>query len=300
MKKAVILGIAGAFFFAFTFVLNKSMHLSGGNWIWSASLRYLFTLPILAVIVGQRYGFRNIHSAIGNTPKQWLLWSTVGFGLFYAPVAFAGDHGEAWLVAASWQITITAGVLLSPLFNTKISMRNLAASAVILLGVFMLQTREIHEFGASSAVYTLVPILIAAFAYPLGNRKMMLVCNSEISTMERVYGMTLCSMPFWLILSVYGLFAKGAPSAGQSFQAFLVALFSGVTATLLFFKATDMVKTNIRWLAAVESTQAFEVIFSLLGGMLLLGEAIPDMSGIAGISLIVGGIVLNSLFSLRH
>ena len=300
MKKAVILGIAGAFFFAFTFVLNKSMHLSGGNWVWSASLRYLFTLPILAAIVGKRYGFRNVHSAIVSMPKQWLLWSTAGFGLFYAPLTFAGDHGEAWLVAASWQITITSGILLSPLFNTKISMRNLAASAVILTGVFILQTRVTHELDTASALYTLVPILIASFAYPLGNRKMMSVCSGRISTTERVYGMTLCSVPFWLGLSVYGLFAKGAPSANQSIQAFLVALFSGVIATLLFFKATDMVKTNIRWLAAVESTQAFEVIFSLLGGVLLLGEAVPDAAGTAGIFLIVGGIVLNSLLSLRH
>ena len=44
--KALILGIAGSFFFAFTFVLNRSINLSGGYWLWSTSLRYFFTLLI--------------------------------------------------------------------------------------------------------------------------------------------------------------------------------------------------------------------------------------------------------------
>ena len=48
--KALLLGIAGSFFFAFTFVLNRSMNLAGGHWLWSASLRYFFTLPILLLL----------------------------------------------------------------------------------------------------------------------------------------------------------------------------------------------------------------------------------------------------------
>lgn len=299
MKKAVFLGAAGAFFFAFTFILNKSMHLSGGNWVWSASLRYLFTLPLLAMIVKMRCGLNGVHSAIAANPKEWFLWSTVGFGLFYAPVAYAGDHGDAWLIAATWQITITAGVLLAPVFHTRISLRNLAVSAVILGGVFMLQFRDAASSG-SYAMHTLLPILTGAIAYPLGNRKMMRVCPHDISTVERVYGMTLCSVPFWLALSVFGLLSGDAPSANQAFQAFLVALFSGVTATLLFFKATDMVKTDIRLLAAVESTQALEVVFALMGGVLFLGESMPDAAGFAGILLIIGGIALNSLLPVRH
>jgi drug/metabolite transporter (DMT)-like permease len=298
MKNAVFLGVAGAFFFAFTFILNKSMHLSGGNWIWSASLRYMFTLPILGLIVGMRCGLRNIHAAIGKNPLGWFLWSTVGFGLFYAPMTFAAAHGDAWLVAASWQITITAGILLSPVSGIRISMRSLLASGVILAGVFMLQAQG--GTTTSDAAMTLVPVLIGAFAYPLGNRKMMRISPDGISTMERVYGMTLCSMPFWLLLAVYGVTHVGTPSANQAFQAFLVALFAGVIATLLFFKATDMVRTNVTWLAAVESTQALEVIFALMGGMLLLGESMPDAAGIAGILLIIIGIFLNSLLSLRH
>ena len=51
MTKALILGITASFFFAFTFVLNQQMNLSGGSWFWSSSLRYIFMLPILFIIM---------------------------------------------------------------------------------------------------------------------------------------------------------------------------------------------------------------------------------------------------------
>ena len=60
MKKALGLGILGSFFFAFTFILNRSMNLSGGFWMWSAVLRYVYTLPILAVILWKNHQMREI------------------------------------------------------------------------------------------------------------------------------------------------------------------------------------------------------------------------------------------------
>ncbi|MDS0525198.1 multidrug resistance efflux transporter family protein [Clostridium sp. SHJSY1] len=297
MKKAFMLGIISSFFFAFTFVLNRSMNLSGGSWIWSASLRFMFALPIMALIVKKKYGFMNIHNTIKNHFKEWLIWSTIGFGLFYAPLSYAGDYGESWLIAASWQITIVMGVLLTPLFKRKIPFKNLCASVIILAGVFLLQLNNIENLNLAASLSTLLPILVAAISYPLGNRKMMKVCDDNISTIERVYGMILCSLPFWLILSIFGVSNVGLPSASQTVQAFCVALFSGIIATLLFFKATDYVKSNQKWLAVIESTQSGEVIFSLLGGILLLGDSLPDLLGLIGILLIIFGMILNSVLS---
>ena len=51
MKIDFSLGLLAAFFFSFTFILNSQMNISGGSWIWSASLRYLFMFPILFIIV---------------------------------------------------------------------------------------------------------------------------------------------------------------------------------------------------------------------------------------------------------
>lgn len=296
-KKALILGILASFFFAFTFILNRSMHLSGGSWIWSASLRYLFTFPIIALITWRTHGFSHIHQVIAKNPRKWIIWSTVGFGFFYAPLSFAGDYGESWLIAASWQMTIVMGVLMAPLFKSRIPIKNLFASGVILSGVFLLQTHNITNLEVHTVSLTLLPILIAAIAYPLGNRKMMEVSKNEISTIERIYGMILCSLPFWFILSIFGVINVGAPSMAQTLQTFGSALFSGIIATLLFFKATDLVKSDQKQLAVIESTQSGEVLFTLLGGIVFLKDTPPDLLGIIGIFLIVFGMVLNSLLS---
>ena len=299
MKKGLLLGLLASFFFAFTFLLNRSMHLSDGSWIWSASLRYLFTFPIFALLVWRTSGFSRVHAAIRQAPFQWLLWSTVGFGLFYAPISFAGDHGESWLIAASWQITIVMGLLLSPLFQKRIAVKNLGAAAVILVGVFLLQVKNIVSLNTASLIGTLPPILIAAVSYPLGNRKMMALCPPEMTTIERVYGMTLCSLPFWVLLAVTGLVTVGAPSGSQAIQSLGVAVLSGVIATLLFFRATDLVRHSQRQLAVVESTQSFEVLFTLVGGVLLLHDSAPDVFGWVGVGLIVVGMVLSSIASLE-
>ncbi|MEZ4509314.1 MAG: hypothetical protein R2881_06675 [Eubacteriales bacterium] len=93
MKKGLLLGLLASFFFAFTFLLNRSMHLSGGSWIWSASLRYLFTFPMFALLVWRTSGFRAYTPQFVRLPFTGS-WSTVGFGPL-APISFAGDHGES-------------------------------------------------------------------------------------------------------------------------------------------------------------------------------------------------------------
>lgn len=297
MKKALFAGILASFFFAFTFILNRSMHLGGGSWVWSACLRYYFTLPILwAVLLFQgKGGLGRIFREIRRQPLTWLWWSTVGFGLFYAPLSLGSQYGEAWLTAATWQVTIVAGVLLTPLFGHRIPMRQLGWPMVILVGIFVLQASTAAELRFEELAQALLPILLAAVCYPLGNRKLMQYCPPEISTLERVFGMTLCSMPFWLVLGAWGVGAVGLPSAGQVIQSVGVALFSGVAATLLFFWATDQVRRNPRQLALIEATQSGEVVFSLLGGVLLLGDPLPGALGLVGLCLIVGGMVGGSL-----
>lgn len=299
MKKALIYGVLASLFFSFTFVFNRSMNLSGGYWIWSASLRYLFTLPIMWILVKRQKGMTLVTKEIRSNPARWILWSTVGFGLFYAPMAQASVYGESWFVAATWQLTIVAGILLTPLFGKPVPGKNLALSGVILAGIFLLQVTHFQNADTTHIGTAFLLILIAAFAYPLGNRKMMSYCPPEMTTVQRVFGMTLCSMPFWLLLSVYALVTHGLPSAGQMVQSFIVALFSGVVATVLFFEATNLTKHNAKQLAVIEATQSGEVLFTLLGGILFLGDPLPTAIGFAGILLIVAGMIGNSFVSAK-
>lgn len=300
MKKAIGYGILSSLFFAFTFILNRSMNLSGGNYLWSSSLRYIFTFPILFLLIIQRKEFSEVLTSIKNNFFQWMAWSSIGFGLFYLPLSFASDHGASWLVAGTWQITIVAGILLTPLWGKKIPLLNLLISAVILVGVFLLQYGNFDTLDMSKNGLAFLAVLIAAFSYPLGNRKMMDICQGKLSTTQRVFGMTLCSMPFWILTSIVALHRYSLPNSSQLFQSFIVAIFSGVLATLLFFKATDMVKHNPKHLAIIEATQAGEVIFTLLGGILFLQDSIPNTLGFAGISIIILGMFLNSYLSNQN
>lgn len=300
MKKPIFYGIISSVFFAFTFILNSSMNLSGGSFIWSASLRYIFMLPILYIILIKNNKVKSVHLAIKENLKYWILWSTVGFGLFYAPLSFASNYGKSWLVAGCWQITIVCGILLTPLFNKKIPIKNLIMSLIIIFGVFLIQYEQATSISLSVAILSIIPIIIAAFSYPLGNRKMMEICSDNLDTFQRIYGMTLCSMPFWIILSIIAIIKDGLPGSNQIFQSFIVAIFSGVIATYLFFKATDMAKDNSRELAIVESTQSGEVLFTILGEIIILKGTVPNKMGLLGLFLIILGMILNSTLSSNN
>ena len=308
--KAVALGVLASFFFAFTFVLNRAMDLSGGSWIWSAVLRYVFMVPPLLVIVIVRGNLESLLFDMLKRPLAWLGWSTVGFGLFYAPLCFAAAYGPAWLVASTWQVTIVAGSLLSPLFYTMartesgfekirstIPLKGLLISLLILFGVALIQLQQAQGLSIREIVLGTLPVTLAAFAYPLGNRKMMVACGQRFDTYQRVLGMTLSSLPFWLILAVFGFAKVGIPSASQITQTIIVAVSSGVIATVLFFTATDLAKGDLHKLAAVEATQAGEVIFALVGELVLLHGDFPTTWSYVGMVLVVIGMALHSFVS---
>lgn len=300
MKKALTFGILSSCFFSFTFILNRSMNLGGGYWMWSSPLRYLITLPFMAMVLLFRPGMgmkaiRAVFVEIKKNPISWILWSTVGFGFFYFPLTLASVFGEAWMTASSWEITIVAGVLLTPLFGKKIPIKTVLLSGLIIIGVFVMQIPNMTSTNTIGNMVALIPIVIAAISYPLGNRKMMQVCPNGFDTMQRIFGMLVCSTPFWIIVSIIAFATGGAPSGGQLGQSVAVAIFSGIIATSLFFQATNLVKDNPRELGVIEATQCGEVIFSLLGGVIFLGDNIPTAWGFIGIILIIVGMVLNSI-----
>ena len=72
--KALYLGIASSVFFSVTYIVNSAMARSGGNWMWSASLRYLLMLPILLALTAKQ-GWKPIFQEIRRAPWQCLLWS---------------------------------------------------------------------------------------------------------------------------------------------------------------------------------------------------------------------------------
>ncbi|MCB4808842.1 multidrug resistance efflux transporter family protein [Tamlana sp. 62-3] len=296
---AIVLGVLSALFFAVTFVLNRLISVGGGHWIWSSSLRFFWMIPLLLVLVCFNKNLKPLLKVMREKPWQWLIWSTIGFGVFYAPLTFAAAYGPSWLVASTWQITIVAGMLVAPIINKKsfkksISLQALTFSLIILLGILIMQISQAQSISTNELLLGTIPVLIAAFAYPLGNRKMMQVTNGKLNAIQRTLGMTLGSLPFWILLSIIGININELPTETQVYQTSIVAICSGVIATVLFFMATDKVQKNEKALASVEATQSAEVLFALVGEILVLKIHLPDIYSIIGIILVIVGMMLHS------
>lgn len=299
-SKAILLGLLSALFFAVTFVLNRAMSSAGGSWIWSASFRYYWMILLLFPIILGRGQLRELLEHMGKNIGAWLLWSSIGFGIFYAGLTYAASFAPAWLVAGTWQLTIIAGICLAPFLQKNaapISAKTWIFSLIIIAGVVLLQIPEAQSLSLPVLLSCSIPVLLAAFAYPLGNRKMMQITAGKLTTLQRLFGMTLASLPFWIILSIYGALNHPAPSSSLLTQTFIVALFSGVIATFLFFKATEMVRKDEKSLAAVEATQSTEVIFTLFGEILILHSLFPSTLSLVGMGIIILGMLLHSFKS---
>lgn len=303
---AVAIALASALFFTCTYVLNRAAANAGGHWAWTASLRYLFTLPMLVLAMPLLGGMGPVWRAIRAHPGPWLLWSGIGFVLFYVCLSFAAASGPSWLIAGTFQLTVIAGMLCAPFLyrdaRARIPRPALAAGAVIVAGVLLLQLGHGGGQLDRAGWIALICVAIGAFAYPLGNRGLLLhleKTGTELNATQRVFGMTLASQPLWWAVAVYAAIDSGAPPLAQVGLAAGVALGAGVIATVLFFQATGMVHNDPTALAAAEAMQAAEILFATLIGALWLGEAWPQGRALAGACVVMLGIVVFSVVAAR-
>lgn len=303
MLRLIGLGILSALFFSSTFVLNRSMSLAGGHWAWTASLRYGYMLIFLVLILFFTQGRRalaDVWTVFWRHWKFWTLAGSVGFGLFYALISFSASYAPGWIVATTWQTTILATPVVLYFFGRKVPRRGLALTGIIFIGILLVNIEHAATSSLGTMLASALPVLLAAFAYPLGNQlawEARLGENRRIPAIRdailengfaRVLLLTLGSVPFWVAVLVCS--APPAPSSGQLISTALVALFSGVIATTLFLYARHLC-THPYEIAAVDSTQSMEVVFSLIGEMAFLGGALPGPLGLAGVLLTIAGLV---------
>ena len=295
---AVLIALASALFFTATYVLNRAIATSGGHWAWSATLRYFLTLPMLACVLPWRGGFAGVWRAMRAHPGAWLVWSGIGFTLFCVCLTWAAAYAPAWLVAGTFQLTVIAGMLLAPLIyddaRARLPRGALALGVLIVAGVAAMQLGHFDGKLDRNAWLALASVTVSAFLYPLGNRKILLHLERTGETLnatERVFGMTLASQPFWIVVAIYAGSVAGVPPLSQVALAAGVALFAGTIATILFFHATAMVQDDAAALGAVEAMQAAEILFSTVLGVALLGEAAPHGIALGGALVVALGIV---------
>lgn len=302
---AVAIALLSALFFTSTYVLNRAAAVEGAHWAWVASLRYLITVPLMLPLMrGGRMG--PVLAAMRGHPGAWLLWSGIGFVLFYVCLSAAAVSGPSWLVAGSFQLTVVAGMLASPFLyrdaRARIPRAALGVGLVVLGGVLMMQFGHAEGRLDAAGWLALALVAVAAFAYPVGNRGLLLHLERagiELDATQRVFGLTLASLPAWLVVAAFAYARAGMPTPAQVGLAAGVALGAGVIATVLFFRATGLVRRDPVALAAAEAMQAAEILFATLLGVLWLGEAWPRGIAAAGACVVIAGIVAFSWVAAR-
>ena len=305
-------GLLAALFFSSTFVLNRAMSLDGGHWVWSASLRYLWmTLFLVAgpIVIGRR---RLLLDTLRLFQRHWLFWlaaGTVGFGIFYAGITFAASYAPGWVVATTWQTTVIASPIVLLLYGKRVPLRGVFFTLLIFAGVVVVNLAQVQHVTWHTVLLGGLPVLISAVAYPAGlqllwearagghTRIPHIIDPALDDSFARVLLLTLGSLPFWLVLIT--LNQPPAPSTGQWLSTALVALLSGVVATSLFVYARHHAR-NAYELAAVDATQAGEVIFALLGEVFWLGGTLPGPTAAVGVALTLLGLVLYLLAQGRR
>ena len=387
MVKLILLGLLAGAFFSSTFILNELMSNAGGHWFWSASLRYVFMWLIISAVIILQHGFRRIEALASIFRQHWRFWcltGSIGFGVFYTGICYAGDHVAGWVVAATFMFTVVTSLLVLLAFGQRFDKKFIIYAFLVFIGVALVNVSEGLRASALADIdsapmaemllYGALPALIAAFSYPIGNQLVWQVSHNsrkhhphkdkaktqqakeankpnreqsyhenanqplvseafdlsavmsstsdnnatlktpssievipssplqnliaripviETSLLQnafnKVWLMTLGSFPFWLVLGAF--IQPEPPATTQLFNTLLVALLAGVAATSIFFYAREQAVTSSE-VAGVDSTQASEVIFALIGGILLLDNAIPSAMGLVGIGLIILGLIL--------
>jgi drug/metabolite transporter (DMT)-like permease len=186
-------------------------------------------------------------------------------------------------------------------FGRPVPARGLAFTALVFAGIALVSLEQAGATSAREVALGAVPVLLAAFAYPIGNQLLWEARRGRGRAvphlddplldhhLARVLLLTLGSMPLWAALLV--AVRPPPPSLAQVGQTALVALLSGVVATSLFLAARHRARDAYE-LAAVDATQATEVLFSVAGEVVLLGGAVPGKLGAAGLALALSGLGL--------
>ncbi|HWI41141.1 MAG TPA: multidrug resistance efflux transporter family protein [Verrucomicrobiae bacterium] len=302
MSRLLLLGMLSAAFFSSTFVLNRGMSVEGGHWFWTGSLRYAYMLVFLVAGLLCTKGRGHLAEVAGVFRRFWRFWiaaGSVGFGIFYALLAFSASYAPGWIIATTWQVTILATPAVLLVFGKRVPVRGLLLTGLIFSGIVLVNLAHAGTATAVEVLFGVLPVLGAAFAYPLGNQMVWeatqhgsrLIPRIEHPVMQdpfsRILLLTAGSVPFWLLL--FPLVSPPPPSPGQLVSTAIVALLSGVVATAIFFHARHLCVHPYE-LAAVDATQSMEVVFSLAGEIIFLGGTFPTPLGIAGIAVTIIGL----------
>lgn len=331
MGKLLGLGLLGSAFFSASFVLYQLMSVQGGHWFWSSSLRCAFMWLLLSVIIVVKDRFKlttflALWQLFLQNWRFWCLSGSIALGT-YGLLAFAAAYAEGWVIAATYLFTVVASLLVLAFFGQNFNKKVILYSFIVFIGVVLANVGEGLRHHAQTVGSTVnnadglhllligaSVAFVASFFFPFGNQLVWQASQTKTplpasptvrqqllhrlphitspllhNALNKVWLMSLGSLPMWAILTV--LIRPPTPQVSQIATSFLVALTAGVLGTSIFLLARSYAK-NSQQLAAVDATQGSEIIFALLGGMMLLQTPLPSGLSFVGIALVIAGLVL--------
>lgn len=297
-----LIGIIAALFFTATFLINRAISLDGGHWFWSAFLRFLFTIIFLSIGFISFKGFFYFKLVIDEYIKNFIFWTaagTIGFGFFYSLICYASYYSPAWVIATTFQFTIIASLFVLLFFGKKLSKSVWGITLMIFIGVTLVNISHFDMSNMDLLLLGFVPVLIAAFSFPIGNqmvweeKEKRIKNNYDVfiikNSFAKIFLLVLGSAPFWFFL--YFSTQPGMPVYDQYINVALITILSGIIATSLFLYARSLCDTNNK-LILTDSTQSGDVFFALIGEIVFLNAVFPNILGIVGIFITIFGLFL--------
>ena len=308
VRRAVVLGLVGSAFFSVTFIINRAIGLADGHWVWTASLRYAWVLVFLLPWFVLRGTLGAVLREFHEHWRFWVVAGSIGYGLFYAGLAYASTQAPGWIVACTMQSTILATPLILRVFGARVRGGGLILLAMMFVGIVFVNLDRRGDATLAQSLGVL-PVLVAAFAYPTGNQLVQegrtggrgwipaLTSPITADATARVLLLTLGSVPFWLLTLLVP--HPVAPSSQQLLGTAVVAFCATVIGTSIFLKARQGVGRDPNAIAKVDATQAGYTVFSLGGEILFLNALMPGVLGWTGMVLVLGGLAAYATTS-RH
>jgi len=299
MLKLILYGIAASFLFSTTFVFNSWLSGHGGDWFWTAFLRYLYVFIIATSILffslRKIGGLNSLFSNLTRNALFWLLSGSIGSGVFYLLLCYASQFAAGWIVATTWQSTL----LMTPvaLFSLGVRVRpsHIALLAAATAGILLVDWPLIVA-NYSISGRALGAIILAGYCYPVGNllvgyatngghRRIPMIRHWTMnSTLCRIWLMTAGALP---LLCLVGLVRHPAPPSLEQLGTVLyIALSTGVAGTALFLTALHKAKDTTE-IAAVTATQSLEIPFALAFEVLFFKASYPNLIQMTGVILVV-------------
>jgi len=301
----LLIGLLSSLFFSATFIINKMISIDGGHWFYSASLRYMYTIFFISILLIGFKGFDFFKSVLleyKNNIGFWTISGTIGFGIFYAMICYAAEFSPAWILVTTWQLTIFASIFVLALFGNKVSKVTIFSTILVLAGITIVNLSHFDASNISAVLYSAIPVVIAAFAFPLGNqlvwqekkKRDVAVLNNAFA---KVFLLTLGSSPLWFILFLF--LDVGTPSISQLQNVAMISILSGVIATSLFLYVRNKANTASK-IMIVDATISAEVLFTLLAEVLFLNAVMPSALGLTGILITIFALVFMVYFDKKN